>query len=112
MHNEFEMVVLFWDVVILLMYKSLGKKEIVNKHHQSWLCPFKFRSLLFGRPVNILSQLKICILSFVYLEFNFLVEPVLKIIPLTPLRFDWVLFLGFIRRVIYQFPNVCPFDYM
>ena len=35
-------VILFWDGFILLMYKSLGKKEIVNKHHKSRLCPFKF----------------------------------------------------------------------
>ena len=35
------MVVLFLDGFILLTYKSLGKKEIVNKLHQSCLCPFK-----------------------------------------------------------------------
>ena len=41
------MVVLFWDDFILLMYKSLGKKEIVNKHHQSCLyVPLKFLVLL------------------------------------------------------------------
>ena len=36
-----KMVDLFWDGFILLMSKSLGKKEIVNKQHQSCLCPFK-----------------------------------------------------------------------
>ena len=38
MHNEFENggSVLGW-----LMYKSLGKKEMVDKQHQSCLCPFK-----------------------------------------------------------------------
>ena len=34
------MVVLFWDGFIQLMYKSLGKKDIVNKHYQSCLSPF------------------------------------------------------------------------
>ena len=37
-----KMVVLFLDGFILLMYKSLGKKQIVNKHHKSCLCPFKW----------------------------------------------------------------------
>ena len=36
-----KMVVLFWDRFILLMYRSLEKKKVVNKHHQSCLCPFK-----------------------------------------------------------------------
>ena len=39
------MVVLFFDDFILLMYKSLEKKEIVNKLHQSCLCPFKVQPL-------------------------------------------------------------------
>ena len=37
------MVVLFKDGFILLMYKSLGQKEIVNKLHQS--CPSPFNVL-------------------------------------------------------------------
>ena len=34
----------FLDGFILLMYKSLGKKEIVHRLHQSCLCPFNTSS--------------------------------------------------------------------
>ena len=44
-------VVLFWDGFILLMYKSLGKKEIVNKHHQSCLCPFN-RTFILNKALS------------------------------------------------------------
>ena len=45
MHSEFENGrSFFWDGFILLVYKSLGKKEIVNKHHQSCVCPFKIQN--------------------------------------------------------------------
>ena len=31
---------------MLLMYKSLEKIEIVNKHHQSCLCPFNIEIMI------------------------------------------------------------------
>ena len=60
------MVVLFLDGFILLMYESLGKKEIVNKHHQSCLCHFEFSHghkvinlLVFGKGfISCISKVK------------------------------------------------------